>query len=188
MSLKSSKSKVKTSLRSKDVIGLDMSLVHTGWAHRTEYDSISSSVIKPKNLRGVERLHYIADQVEFLLGGRTESDTLIVIEGYSFGSRGRSTVSLGELGGITRLCLHKLGFKYLEVAPKQLKKFITGNGNASKEEMIKEVNSKMGLELTDDNEADAVALTMLGKAYLSDGKGLTSDQKEIIYNLKQANK
>lgn len=47
-----------------------------------------------------------------------------------------------------------------EYSPKTIKKFITGNGNASKQEVINAVKAK-GFNVSNDHEADAVALLLL---------------------------
>ena len=47
---------------------------------------------------------------------------------------------------------------YRAYSAKEIKKFITGNGNASKQAVIDAVNKKYNLSIADDNEADAIAL------------------------------
>lgn len=42
--------------------------------------------------------------------------------------------------------------------PKVIKKFITGNGNASKEDVLRKLNEFYQIQLNDDNQADALAL------------------------------
>ena len=84
-------------------------------------------------------------------------DTLVAIEGYSFGSfSGRER--LGEWGGVLRLALYRAGFKYVEVPPTSLKKFVTGKGNAKKNTMLMAVYKKWGVECADDNQGDAYSL------------------------------
>ena len=59
---------------------------------------------------------------------------------------------------------HKAAFGYdisrTEVAPTQLKKAITGNGKATKAEMIEAV-AALGYSPEDDNQADAIALLVM---------------------------
>jgi len=54
------------------------------------------------------------------------------VEGYSYGSIGQSFLDLAEIGGIFRQHLYKKGIDFIEYPPKSIKKFFTGNGNASK--------------------------------------------------------
>ncbi len=41
-----------------------------------------------------------------------------------------------------------------------LKKYFTGNGRATKQDMMAEASRRVGREITDDNEADAIAVAM----------------------------
>jgi Holliday junction resolvasome RuvABC endonuclease subunit len=54
----------------------------------------------------------------------------------------------------------ELGVKCTGVPVGTIKKFATGRGNASKEEMIAAAKSR-GFEPVDDNEADALAILFL---------------------------
>jgi len=68
-------------------------------------------------------------------------DNLVIItsiEGYSFASRGRAIVHMGEFGGIIRTAImdRAFGGTIFEVAPGSWRKSIVGKGNASKEAMI----------------------------------------------------
>lgn len=65
----------------------------------------------------------------------------------------------GFLGILTAWCEEKqISYKGVEV--KAIKKFITGKGNASKEDVIQGVR-KHGHVPLDDNEADAIALSIM---------------------------
>ena len=57
--------------------------------------------------------------------------------------------------------------KYKGYSATQIKKFITGKGNASKQEVIEAVED-LGYKVEDDNQADAIALYLLAKKDLSD--------------------
>ena len=76
-----------------------------------------------------------------------------------------ATVSHANLEGIILLVCEMKGMKYMNYTPSAIKKFITGKGNASKEEVIEAVK-KLGYEPVDDNEADAIALYLLAKLEL----------------------
>ena len=62
----------------------------------------------------------------------------------------------GFMGHLTAWCEHH-NIPYQGVPVGTIKKHATGNGNASKEEMIA-ATIKRGLKVADDNEADALAL------------------------------
>lgn len=61
---------------------------------------------------------------------------LMVIEEYSFGSKGRGLSSIHELGGVIKNHLHRKQAVWLTVQNAIIKQWATGKGNASKEQMI----------------------------------------------------
>jgi len=138
------------------ILGIDASLNHTGLALIEEGKICHLSTIKVGKTRSTARLGLIRDEIVALV--KSHKPDKVVIENYSFGSRGRAIFNIGELGGVIRLALLDLGYEVLEIEPKVLKKKITGNGNASKEDMIKAINEVYKLELKDDNQADALGL------------------------------
>ncbi len=52
------------------------------------------------------------------------------------------------------------------VAPTQAKKFLTGKGNCDKNLILKEVFKRYGIDVDDDNIADAVNFNFIGRALL----------------------
>ena len=89
----------------------------------------------PKELEGLERYSFLAEwTIEQLRwdDGRVEK---IVLEDYSYGSVGR-VFHIAENVGILKHILLKQHFTYETIAPTTLKKFATGRGNASKDEML----------------------------------------------------
>lgn len=145
------------------IIGLDLSLRHTGYALCGDGRAIkeAGTVKPPKGLRGPARLNYIGSRVEHTINKNPVH--LVVIEGYSMGSRGLS-YDIGELGGVVRLAVWKKGVDALVVPPTVLKKHATGKGSASKEDMLSSV--QVHYATSNDNVADAVLLGLLGRDYL----------------------
>lgn len=134
------------------VVGLDLSLTATGIC-----TAGGAGVFKPRST-GMERLHAIASFV----AARVSDGDVVVIEGYSFGSKGNAMFNLGELGGVVRLDLYKSGISFVDVPPSVLKKFATGNGNANKAAMVLAAG-KAGYDGPgDDNAVDAWWLRNLG--------------------------
>jgi len=153
-----------------NILCLDMSLNHTGFAVFSDNNLLESGVIEPKrkdkDMIGEERIEFIRNYIESLLVS-TEFNTknkveVVVIEDYGFGARGRAVFDLGELGGVVKNYFFKLGIKVVKVAPTALKKFVTGSGRSDKNVMLMKIYKKYGKEFLDDNEADAYAL---GKYY-----------------------
>lgn len=110
---------------------------------------------------GMERLSLIRKRV---FGYACDVD-VVVLEGYSFGSRGAAVVNIGELGGVVRLALYEARIPYVEVPPACLKRYATGRGNASKDDVLQQAVIRSGHAFEDNNAADAWWLWQLGLAH-----------------------
>ena len=155
----------------KKVIGLDLSLCNSAYH---DGEGVYCGIIKSK-LRDAHRLLEIRREIFKVL--EAMDPQLVVVEDYSYGSRG-NTFSIGELGGVIKLGLFERGFRVLLVPPKSLKKFIAGNGNASKDLMMLKTYKKYDVEFEDNNLCDAFGLVQVGKAYL---KGTDINyEKEVL--------
>lgn len=150
-------------------VGLDLSLTSTGIAVGNETWAIS-----PKGLKGPQRLVYLRDQIIETLEHRSDyispyNGIIVIIEGYSFGSRNSHAHALGELGGVVRTALYEASFPYVEVAPTVRAKFATGRGNAGKSEVVSAVSARTGL-LWDgpgnEDRCDAWILQEIGYTFL----------------------
>jgi len=139
------------------ILALDLSLTKSGVC----IDSGQTTIISSGSLRGPERLSMITNEVRSLVAV-VDAD-IIVIEGYSFGSQGRATFSIGELGGCVRLLFWRMGVPYVEVPPSCLKKWATGKGNANKDAMIAEAVRRFGFPGSDNNEVDAYLLWAMAR-------------------------
>lgn len=95
----------------------------------------------------------------------------VVKEGYSFGSKGHQH-DIGELHGIVSRVLYTsfpIPIKYPTiVAPQSLKKYILGSANAEKSQILKTVYQRWGVDLPDDNMADAYGLARIGLAIMGE--------------------
>ena len=141
------------------VAGIDPSLRATGVVILSQSgDIIKQSLIKTKNLSGAERLIQIRNEVCELL--KKNSVDVVAIEGFSFGSFGRSVFDLGGLGWILRVMLKENGYKFFDVSPSSLKAFIV-KGNADKSMMMESVNQIYGISFSDDNICDAFCLAKM---------------------------
>ena len=88
---------------------------------------------------------------------------VVFIEGFSRGSI-QKREELGHLGYEIRRTLSGLNVPYVDIAPTVLKKFATGKGNASKEEVFSAAVQLLGLDPSaKDDEADALWLRELGR-------------------------
>ena len=139
------------------ILALDLSLTATGVC----FDG-DTRLLKFPKLRGWERVAAITEAIDDLA---SVSD-LVVIEGYSFGSRGATLFQIAELGGIVRCDLVREHTPYVDVPPSTLKRFATGRGNATKIDMVVAARERFGLcGTTDDNECDAFLLWALARQW-----------------------
>lgn len=88
----------------------------------------------------------------------------VALEGYAMGAKfGREMA--GEIGGLTRiLVMRELKRQALIVPPTSLKKFVTNSGKATKDDMIRMVDSKWAVHFKSHDLADAFGLAQMAKA------------------------
>jgi crossover junction endodeoxyribonuclease RuvC len=157
------------------VVGLDLSLVATGVA-----DESGTRTLSPKKLRGVPRLAWFHTEIIRAVEGYEAA----VIEGYSFGSQAGREV-LGELGGIARLAIYQLGVMLVVIPPKLLKKYVTGSGNAGKDEVIAAAIRNFGFEGISNNEADAYMLRCMARDWINE-EDVSKERKSLLTKLEWA--
>lgn len=143
------------------VLALDLSLTSTGLCYRNTRGDIVTGTIEP-NVKDLPRLEWMKSQMTPFI----KKCSMVVIEGYSMGSRGR-VFSIGELGGIIKLLAFSESKPILLVPPKTLKVFVTGNGNADKDMVKQSIEERWSYLISQDDEADAFGLLMLSDAYFS---------------------
>lgn len=119
---------------------------------------------------------------EHIRPGMLKRDYMIVIEDYVF-MKGRAMQVLFEIGTVIRYNLFNYGFHYLEVPPTSLKKFVTGSGNAKKEQMLKEVYRRWDIDCKTSDEADAIGLACIGLATNDEHSTLNKAETEVMKNL-----
>jgi len=93
-----------------------------------------------------ERYENIASWVLEILANFDKEKTYIMIEDYSFGSKGK-VFHIAENCGLLKYMLYKNGYKFFCVPPTVVKKFATGKGNATKEKMYEKFVEETGVEL-----------------------------------------
>ena len=188
------------------VVGIDPSLTGTGIVvlRNGEIEQALTTKNKPE-LGIIERVRRIYEQINNVIENlstcyvnayigdkrmiRWEPPSLIVIEGFSYGSKGRGVFDIAYLGWRIREELERYrtedDIPWLEVSPSQVKQFATGKGNANKEIVLQQVYKRWGVELTDNNQADAYVLAQIGRAYLGEADDLTDFQQKVIRALRK---
>lgn len=140
------------------ILGLDQSLVETGYY----FDLNNYGTIKTKT-KGTERLIEIRNKLKIII--ESIKPTIIVMENYSFGTKGMGFY-MGELGGMIKILCHDLNIKLIIILPTHLKKFMTGKGNSEKSLMLLSVYKNYNLDTHNDNIADAFSLHKFYEEYL----------------------
>lgn len=179
-------------MRPAQVVGVDLSLVSTGVAW--EPDSTRRIRTSPKGWASEDdRLEHI---VEMVAGVVSEADapdraggTLVVVEGLTYGQANGSAFTRAGLHYLVRARVRADGHRFVVVPPTRLKRFVTGNGNASKELMVSTMARRVGRLLASDDIADALGLLWLGQALAGKvdtvaGTALTKDQGLVIKKLR----
>lgn len=101
----------------------NISLVEMGVLHLSKYKDHS------------ERLHYIFERVSALV--QIHRPEIVVLEAPFFGKNVQSMLKLGRAQGVAMAAAMAHGSSTVEYAPRKIKQVITGNGNASKEQVWK---------------------------------------------------
>ena len=135
---------------------------------------------------GVLRLHKLMMQIDAELRKLKGKGTIkfIAMEAYSMAERYGQHAS-GEVGAAIKLAVLRFfsgsdqrAFPVL-VAPQQLKKFLTGNGNAKKEMISKEVLKRWDVDFDDTNLAEAYVLARIAYAVDADPE-MTQFQRDVV--------
>lgn len=144
------------------ILALDLSLNHTGRCESHASDrKLSYGVLEPDTTAELPRLIWIRQRIM----ARVTLRTLIVLEGFAF-ARPQYAHQLGGLGYAVRLALYEAGAPFLIIPPATAKKFVSGKGNCKKDVVLKAVYQRFGIDLDDDNIADAVTLAHIGMALM----------------------
>lgn len=145
------------------ILALDMSLTAPGYCDGEDCGTLKV----PAKLRGMPRIQWI--KAEAIGRPRIAGVHLVVIEGYSFGSKGAAVINIGELGGVIRHSLWSQSIPYVEIPPSCLKKYATGKGNASKDDVLQAGVMRSGHTFTDNNACDAWWLWCMAMEHYSPG-------------------
>src|SRR5690625_4105234 len=135
-------------------VGIDPSTITGFYIEDKNEKVIIETEITTKVKEDPQRFMDIANQIiKYLKDG-----DVIVIEGFSYGSRGRGVSTQYGIGWLVRAYLILNGFQYTVVTPGQLKKFATGKGNTSKDNMGVPIYKRWAYEHESDNVRDAFVL------------------------------
>ncbi len=150
------------------VLGIDPGLADTGIGivrgsglnvQGYAYGTISTSKADPVACR----LEQIYTKVSTVLAD--EQPDLIVIEDvFSLEKYPQSGIVLGKVCGVLLLAGTQSGIPFVEIPVRQAKQILTGNGNASKEQLEQAVRSTLeaGRPIRPFHASDALGLALIG--------------------------
>lgn len=135
-------------------ISKDTTFANSYFYYLTDRKSVTG---KFQNILGDPHPEYLTDQERYennatwvleILSNFNKEEIYIMIEDYSFGSKGR-VFNLAENCGILKYLLHKNGYQFFTVPPTVVKKFATGKGNSNKEAMYESFKKDTYINLLD---------------------------------------
>lgn len=146
------------------ILGLDLSLTETGYCIFNDLNDkvIESGVIKSDRKKftdedELDRLLFIVGKIKDLIDKNDDIEH-VVIEGFSFGSKGQALFQIAGLSYLVRNYLRDADVEYTLVPPTTLKKWVTKKGNAPKEVMILHTYKRWEESFENNNICDAYCL------------------------------
>lgn len=146
------------------IIGVDPGLQHCGWGIIESADNhlryIASGTISPPAKQSLgERLAQIHAGLSRIVEEFKPQQA--AIEETFVSVNGQSTLKLGHARGVALLALAQTGLPISEYAARLVKKTITGNGNADKNQMQHMIRHLLPLSSADSADAaDALAIAV----------------------------
>lgn len=135
------------------IVGIDPGINNIGVAH---FDTDTNKVL----YTGIVQWYGSYEQVYLALAAAVALPPFdIAIETPFFTSKTlQHNVRTLEIIGLLKMLAEKIKCPLTQYSPPTIKKEFTGNGRASKEDIIEEVQRKFNLRLNTSHEADAVAI------------------------------
>jgi crossover junction endodeoxyribonuclease RuvC len=150
------------------VIGIDPGLSATGVGIVTgEGFSIAAysygSVRTPSTSSLPQRLDLIFSKMSRLFSRETP-DLVVIEDVFSIQKYPKSGITLGQVTGVILLAAARASVPTRELAVREAKQVLTGNGNASKQQLEKSVRSRLGRRdpIRPYHASDALGLALIG--------------------------
>lgn len=150
------------------VIGIDPGLADTGVGIVTgdgfHTDAYSyGSVSTQKSVALPLRLELIFTRIRDLLTRETP-DLMVIEDVFSLQKFPKSGITLGQVSGVILLAASQAGIPAREVAVREAKQVLTGNGNASKQQLEQSVRNRLGHNepIRPYHASDALGLALIG--------------------------
>ena len=87
---------------------------------------------------------------------------VVAVEKIFFSLNAKTAIQVAQARGVilSTTAEYKAGVEIVEYTPPEVKRIVTGNGQAKKPWIISAVENKLGVKVKDDNTADALAIAM----------------------------
>ena len=121
-------------------------------------------------------------QISEMINSHLQDSDSIIIEGFSFQSKGKGISFQFGLGWVIRSMLFYGKYTYIDVPPTVVKKFCCNKGNAKKEDLIQPIKEKWGYENNSDNILDAYIMARIAWS-MDNHENLKLYEKKIIRDL-----
>ncbi len=171
-------------------LGIDLSTSATGLVLLEEgSNSLPPEVIFETEVKsgekGIARNAQIVADVMAVI--QEYNPTKIVLEGYSLSTKNASSIiPLVEIGALLRFMMKIEGYIWYDPRANEIKKFVTGKGNAPKDIVMMHVLKRWGHTSKTNNTADAYVCAAMGLAQCNRLPGSTLDMMTIACKM-QAN-
>ncbi|MFM7671369.1 MAG: crossover junction endodeoxyribonuclease RuvC [Bacteroidota bacterium] len=158
----------------KIILGIDPGTVVMGYGiikvQGQQVSLIDLGALKPGKARdGIKRLQIIHVTISGLI--RQYKPTELAIEAPFFGKNVQSMLKLGRAQGVAMAAALQYGLPVSEYAPKKVKQSVTGNGNATKEQVSRMLQTIFNITDKPDQHDATDALAVAFCHHLQSGSG-----------------
>lgn len=163
------------------VLGLDLSSTNTGYAILDGTSLVTyGSIIPGKNANHLEKLLYIYNEIEGILGAYHIDH--VAIEDQCYTNNVDTLKLLARISGVVMLCAKQHDIPVSLYPATTVKKHFTGNGQATKEDMIAKALELYNLQrcLVDDNICDAIGIAYTHVTYQETPKPVHKKKKKKL--------
>jgi crossover junction endodeoxyribonuclease RuvC len=150
------------------IIGIDPGLAATGIGiisgHGLHVEGYAYGSIPTEAFHSTaHRLNQIFSKLKHVIQ-KESPDIMIVEDIFSLGRYPKSGITLGKVTGVILLCASQAAIPVHEVPVREIKQVLTGNGNASKEQLEAAVRRALNCQtpIRPFHASDALAIALIG--------------------------
>ena len=154
--------------RARKVIGIDPGLADTGFGiiqgSGSRIGDYRFGTIRTSKVDVLaNRLHQIFSELSSILNAE-KPDLMVIEDVFSVKEYPQSGISLGKVCGVILLAGARCGIGITEIPVREVKQILTGNGNASKDQLERAIRHflKRDTAIRPLHASDAMALALVG--------------------------